>query len=83
MNGERIKAASMKDGGEDSEIVPMMDQRMSATRALADKQVPNAKPAMRRIVLPPPTVEKAKDARARTMRFSRRWLPAMCRPMRR
>jgi hypothetical protein len=62
MNGEAIKVAATKETGEVSEIVPTLDQRMSAGRVLADKGVPNAKPAMRRIVLPLPTVEKATDA---------------------
>jgi hypothetical protein len=59
MDGEVVACAPMKEGTELVPVYPTLDQRMSAARILADKQVPNAKG--RSVNLELPAVETADD----------------------
>lgn len=59
MNGEKISAGLLKDGGDAVEVVPTLDQRISAAAKLADKLVPNARSKPIQITLP--KIEKPED----------------------
>lgn len=60
MNGKPIMASPFKDGEEAIEILPTLDQRMSAATTLARKTVPDAKD--RPITFDIPKIETAEDA---------------------
>jgi hypothetical protein len=59
MDGEAVACAPMKEGTAAVPVVPTLDQRLSAARILADKQVPYAKG--RPVNLELPAVETADD----------------------
>ncbi len=58
-NGEAIKAGAVKEGGEAADIIPTLDQRMSAAQFLARRISPEAKSA--HISFELPKIEKTED----------------------
>jgi hypothetical protein len=59
MRGEPIKTAPLKDGSNQVDAFPTIDQRVSAARILADKLLPNAK--SRPVAMDLPKVETPGD----------------------